>query len=329
MCTGAQQGLQGYETGDYNFNGSYKRVKDLIEDADLAMGNLETVLSSTWPYMHEEAYINNKANCNAPARYLDALKYAGFDAVVMSNNHNCDAGVQGIVETIAQVERYDLARTGVFKTEYEQRGMLLDVKGIKIGILSYTTKETGFNKKDLLWSENDVNVKLNYYEKEKAAKDIEALRDMGADFVMVYMHWGIKNNFGITKSQREAANEIASLDVDYIVGAHAHVLQEYDVIEVEGKKVPCFYSLGDFQASIEQIEGNRDSVILNLELRKDAEGNVEIVDENYIPCYTFTEFENDYYVTVPLQEENRELFSNYDEIVTRISDIVGTKIKIK
>ena len=207
--------------------------------------------------------------------------------------------------------------------------MLLDVKGIKIGVLSYTTKETGFNKKDMLWSENDVNVKLNYYEKEKAAKDIEALRDMGADFVMVYMHWGIKNNFGITKSQREAANEIASLDVDYIVGAHAHVLQEYDVIEVEGKKVPCFYSLGDFQASIEQIEGNRDSVILNLELRKDAEGNVEIVDENYIPCYTFTEFENDYYVTVPLQEENRELFSNYDEIVTRISDIVGTKIKIK
>ena len=329
MCTGAQQEVQGYKTGNYNFNGSYKCVKEIIEDADLAMGNLETVLSSTWPYMHEEAYVNNKANCNAPSRYLDAIKYAGFDAVVMSNNHNCDSGVQGLIETIAQVERYDLARTGVFKGEYDQRGMLIDTKGIKIGVLSYTTRETGFNKKDLLWSENDVNEKLNYYEKEKAIQDIEDLRSQGAEYIIVYMHWGVKNHYEVTESQRHDAQELASIGADYIVGAHAHVLQEYEVIEYEGKRVPCFYSLGDFQASIDQIEGNRDSVILMLELKKNEAGEVELVNENYIPCHTLTKYKGDYYVTIPLQEENRELFSDYDIIIARIADFAGNKISVK
>lgn len=327
MCTGAQQGKQGYDTGDYNFNGSYKYVKDIISDADLAIGNLETVLSPSWPYMHENAYIDNKANCNAPPRYLDALKYAGFDAVVMSNNHNCDSGVRGLVETIEQVERYELARTGAFKDSDEQRGLLMDVKGIRLGFLSYTSPITGFNKKDGDWSKDDVNEKLNYYDKKKAERDVEFLRAQGAEFVIVYMHWGVKNYFLTTNAQLREAKEIAAMDVDYIVGAHAHLLQPYEVIETDdGKRVPCFFSLGDFQASVDQIEGNRDSVILKLALERDDKGNVKLVGESCIPCYTLTEYDNDYYVTVPLLEENRKIFPDYDEIRARIQEAIGTKL---
>ncbi len=192
MCTGSQQKMQGYETGDFNFNESYDYVKDIISEADFALGNLETLVSPSWPYMHDEAYINGKPNCNAPARYLDAIKYAGFDGVVMSNNHNCDGGVRGLIETVVQVERYDIARTGLFKTKEEDRGMLVDVNGIRLGVLSYSSPQTGFNKKDATWDEADVDEKLNYYTKEKVQQDVSDLRARGAEYIIVYMHWGVK-----------------------------------------------------------------------------------------------------------------------------------------
>ena len=77
------------------------------------MGNLETLLAPGWPYMLDEAYIDNKNNCNASSRYLDAVRYGGFDAVAMANNHNCDGGKTALLETIRQVraiiEKYNPA----------------------------------------------------------------------------------------------------------------------------------------------------------------------------------------------------------------------------
>lgn len=329
MCTGAQQAKQGYDTGNYNFNESFDGVKSIIESADLAIGNLETVLSSAWPYMHEEGYIENMANCNAPSRYLDAVRYAGFDGVVMSNNHNCDAGKEGVFDTIEQVERYKLARTGVFKDSEDPRYMLMDVDGIKVGYLSYLSKETGFNGKDEDWASEDVDTVLNYYDEEKAKQDIAQLRQAGAEYVVVYMHWGVKNMSDIRESQKEDAQELANLGVDYIVGSHCHLLQQYTELTAEdGRKVPCFYSLGDFQASVNQIDGNRDSVILRIRLQRDEQGNVVLAENSYISCFTKTKYNGKYYYTIPLDPalNGGEELSDYDEIHDRIVAAVGTEI---
>lgn len=326
MCTGAQQGLQGYDTGEYDFNGSYKEVQPLLSGADLTVGNLETTLSSTWPYMHESGYINNKANCNAPSRYLDALKYAGVDGVVMANNHNCDAGEDGLQETIDQVERYELAHTGVFHSDRDQRYMMFDVNGIRVGFLSYVSEITGYNGKDEDWPKKSVQTNLNYYSKRKAKADMQTLRENGAEYVIVYMHWGVKNAQTVKPSQKQAAQELADVGADYIVGSHCHLLQKYvELKAADGRIVPCFYSLGDFQSSIEQIPGNRDSAILRIRLKRHADGSIYLAKNYYIPCYTFTEYGGDYYVTVPVTEA----LSDYDTIHTRIVDAVGTDIAEK
>lgn len=301
MCTSAQQREQGEDTGDYNFNESFELVRSVIAQSDFAIGNLETVLCSAWPYMVEETYINNKANCNAPARYLDALQYGGFDAVVMSNNHNCDAGEKGALATEEQVRRYQLAHTGIFPSEDSPRGLLVDINGIKVGFLSYTS--TGFNKKEYEWPEEKIETILNRYEKEKAGADIRKLRERGAEYVIVYMHWGIKNVFAVQDSQKEQAQEVADAGADYIVGSHCHLLQPYTTITAaDGRSVPCFYSVGDFQSSINQIAGNRDSVILRVRLERDSSGQVVLAEDSYIPCYTRTRYDGKYYVTIPLNE---------------------------
>ena len=93
--------------------------------------------------------------------------------------------------------------------------------------------------------------------------------------------------------------------------------------------MPCFFSLGDFQASVDQIEGNRDSVILTLELTKTAAGEVQLTGERCIPCYTLTEYENEYYVTIPLLAENSAIFPDYDAVRTRIRKAIGAKMPME
>ncbi|MBO5994039.1 MAG: CapA family protein, partial [Firmicutes bacterium] len=193
MCGKTQSDAQWDPEVGWNYNDSYEYVRRVTKDSDLAVGNLETLLAAGWPYMSDEAYIDNKNNCNSPSRYLDAVKYGGIDAVVMSNNHNCDGGTRALTETIEQVDRYNFIRTGVYKDASEKRFFIAKVNGIKVGFLSYNSSKTGFNFKDADWTKEEKNTMLNVFTEEKIKKDVKDLREAGAEYIIVYMHWGIKN----------------------------------------------------------------------------------------------------------------------------------------
>lgn len=330
MCTSAQQRRQDGGTGDYNFNESFDYIQELINSSDYAIGNLETTLSSSWPYMRDETYIENKPNCNAPSRYLDALKYAGFDAFAMSNNHNCDGGEVAALETNEAVDTYQFARTGLFSTAEEQRYILADINGIKVAFLSYSVfPNPGFNGKHTTWSQESMDTILNIYSKEKAEKEVKEARAAGAEFIITYVHWGVKNVFEITKSQKKTAQELADVGVDYIVGGHSHLVQPYEELtSADGKKVPCFYSLGDFHSSINQIPGNRDSIVVRIHLKRNILGKVILEENGYIPCYTFTNYRGKSYVTMPLDpgfNGGIEL-KKYEKFHSRIVSEVGDGI---
>ncbi|MCD7744605.1 MAG: CapA family protein [Lachnospiraceae bacterium] len=330
MCTSKQIKAGMDEDGNYYFNDGFDYVSDLISQSDFAIGNLETMLSSSWPYMSNESYIDNMPNCNAPSSYLDAVKSAGFDAVVMANNHNCDTGERGILETVEQVERYQLGHTGLYTGEDDCRYLLVDVNGIQVGYLAYMSESTGYNGKDADWSRESIDTMLNYFTQEKAEQDIQALREAGAEYVIVYMHWGVKNNRTVNEIQKEEALQAAEAGADYIVGANPHLLQEYDELATsDGRTVPCFYSLGDFQSSISQIAGNRDSVILRIRLSRNEDGTIALTENTYIPCYNYTNYQDHNYPVIPL---NPDLNGGIEpkkmgKFRTRIAEAVGNKIE--
>ena len=65
-------------------------------------------------------------------------------------------------------------------------------------------------------------------------------------------------------------------------------MQIYDeLIAVDGRSVPCFYSVGNFQAYMNQIPGNRESALIRIRLKRDAAGNIVLVENNYIPYHTY------------------------------------------
>jgi poly-gamma-glutamate capsule biosynthesis protein CapA/YwtB (metallophosphatase superfamily) len=62
----------------------------------------------------------------------------------------------------------------------------------------------------------------------------------GARWVVAYVHWG-QNYVGVTEQQRRLAASFARAGYDLVVGHHAHVAQEVEIVG----GMPVLYSLGN------------------------------------------------------------------------------------
>ena len=309
MCGSAQMKKQGSAESGWDFTGTFRSIKRILAESDLAIANLETLLAPGWPYMLDEVYIDNMNNCNAVPQYLDALRYAGFDALVTANNHNCDGGPKALLETIETLKRYQYPFTGIFCDANTKRTMLANVNGIKIGIVSYISKEISFNGKDKSFTEEEKDTFLNIFSRERLINDIASCKRDGAEFVIVYMHWGFKNYFNTAKHQISQAKIVANAGANLIIGSNPHVLQQYDEITCkDGRVVPCYFSVGNFQAVMNQIPGNRESIIVRIKLKKEtATGTVTLEENTYIPCYTYDECKGMLWAPIALYDNNPDV----------------------
>lgn len=293
----------------YNYGGEFLPydifyyVKSIFNEADLVVGNLETMVCESAPYTGEKHKINGKYHCNAPESYLDILKYAGFDLFTMANNHNLDCGVQGIVETLEKVCEKGFLNTGLYSDPHRKdRFILIELNGIKVALLSYST---WFNRNLYRLTEEGKGL-LNIYDKNRVQMDIKNSQMAGAEYVIVCMHWGIdaeyKHEFGAT--QRQQAKDIADAGADYIIGSHTHSLQGFDILKSEdNRSVPVAYSLGNFATS-ELNEISRTNAILTLELKR-SKGKI-VCNTSYLPCYVFDSFEGRRYPIVPAIDKFNE-----------------------
>ena len=325
MCQTRQQEAAKTEDGTYIFNDSFKIVKEIFSQADFVAGNFESILSNTSPYMSEEKELGGKPHLNAPSTYLDALKYAGFDALVNSNNHIADNGERGILQTLDLLEQYKFAYTGSFRNEKEQRFIIVDVNGIKVALMSYSEK---FNGKDITLDEDVREIMINRYTKEAVERDVKDAKAMGAEYIIAYNHWGVEYTNDYNEDQAKSAEEMANAGVDFIIGSHPHALQTSEVIKTkDNREVPVVYSLGNF-VSHQYKPVTKDNFILTLNLKRDKEGKVYLAEEGYIPCYVFEEYDNTPYLVTPISKdfnggiENTELNESY----MRIKDVVNGSI---
>lgn len=267
--------------GTWNFNESFRYVREILKQGDLVIGNLETMLSDSSPLTMQCRQLEDKPYLNSPAEFLEGIRYGGFDLLTLANNHNCDVGVQGLLETLENIDQYGFMRTGMFADEEEERYLIADVNGIKVGIVSYAAY---FNTKEDNFTLEGQRVLLNKFDIDKARRDIKAARDAGAEFVIAFMHWGKENTHQTTAKQERYAQYVARAGADYIVGSHPHAVQPYDMIHLSnGREVPVIYSMGNFLSCM-SLDVNNDSLILQLKLKKDKEGQVSVASHRLYPC---------------------------------------------
>lgn len=297
MCQPSQQ-TAAFNGRTYNFEPTFKYVKNIFDNADFVVGNLETLISKSLPLSKDMQRLQSKPFLNGPEAYLDALEYAGFDAFIMANNHGCDGGELGITETLDALDEREIPHTGLFRDSSEKRYFILEQNGIKVGILSYATY---FNKKEKFLSEDKRESMINRTTQAKINADVKALKAEGADFIIAYNHCGTEYSQEPAARQETYGIMFAIAGVNYIIGSHPHVLQPFDLIRFNDLKVPYIYSMGNFASSmIDPI--TKETIVLSLTLKKSESGEVILADQEYYPCYMLDEYEGNPFVIMPEDE---------------------------
>lgn len=269
--------------GRTDFHDVFTFVRPYFAASDLTVGNLETMLCAAAPYTGEQYKVDGKYHCNAPQSFLDAVRQAGFDFLMLANNHNLDCGAAGIRETLNRIDDAGLMRTGLFAGPAERRFALVEVNGIRLALLSWST---WYNRNETRLTDEGRRALLNEYAPDRAASDIAAARAAGAEFVLTYIHWGVDAEYKTepSASMRRMAQELADAGADYIVGSHTHSVQPHDLITArDGRIVPVAWSMGNFVTS-ELMSVSRSTGILQIELTR-QNGKVRVTGETFIPCY--------------------------------------------
>jgi poly-gamma-glutamate capsule biosynthesis protein CapA/YwtB (metallophosphatase superfamily) len=134
------------------------------------------------------------------------------------------------------LDQAGLRHAGTARNAAEAAGAVVDVRGLRVGLLSYAYGLNGGRvPAEQPWL-------INLIDPDRIIADARAARRAGARFVVVLLHWGQENQAAPTTSQRELARRLlAAPEVDLILGHHVHVVQPIE--QVGGKWVA--YGMGN------------------------------------------------------------------------------------
>lgn len=284
--------------GSYNFASIFKYSKDLIASFDYAVANLETTFGGD-----KYVYQGNPA-FNCPDALAVNAAEVGYDMFLTSNNHSGDTMADGIIRTLEVSRAAGLATLGS-QMPGENRYSIVEVNGIKIGMVSYTWafKINGDNSFSLngLASIKDEG-QMNCFSKQNPDKlykelepILEAMKADGAEATMLFIHWGEEYDIKGNEAQRKMAQKICDMGFDVIVGGHAHVVQPVALLESTvdpSHKTMCIYSLGNAvsnqrtgAAEIFPRGYTEDGVIFTVTFEKYSDGKVYPVGIDVIPTW--------------------------------------------
>lgn len=282
--------------GKYDFIPTFKYVKKYIDRADLALANYETVTLKNKPYSGFPRF-------NSPKETIFALADAGFDILSTANNHCLDQGKEGILSTLDAVEEYGLKSIGTNKDK-EENILIEDVKGIKIGLLSYTY---GLNGLDSLLSKDDMSYMINIIDEKRIEEDIKKTKDLGADLTILFLHWGNEYHNNPSNYQIELGEKIIGWGGDIVLGSHPHVIQKSKINNDDNNFI--IYSMGNFLSNQRKdTMGNQlteDGVMLEINVEKNfTSGECTIKAVEYIPTWVYKYKANNkiYYEILPIEE---------------------------
>ena len=294
-------------TGEYNFNNNFKYVKSHIISADIALANLETTLAG------EKSKYTGYPNFNSPSSIADAMVDSGFDILSIVNNHTIDRGSAGVFSTMSEIKKRGLKEIGARENIGEKPYLIQDVKGIKIGFISYSyeTPRKGERKTlNAIEIPNDVVNLLNTFSYQHIEEDlnkikiqIDEMKSQGAEAIIFFIHWGNEYERVPNVHQKNIASALCDYGVDVILGSHPHVVQTMEFITSTktGRKSLVVYSMGNF-ISNQQYErtNNRyteDGVIVNIQIVKsNLTNNITISDVSYIPTWVHRYIDNSKFV---------------------------------
>lgn len=297
----------------YNYDECFARVKPVIEDADVAIGNFEVTLGGK-PYAGYPRF-------SAPDEYLQAIIDAGIDIVLTANNHCLDTGKHGLERTIHVLDSIGVPRMGTYLDEEDRDyyyPYLLELNGIRVSFLNFTYGTNGLTAK----SPNIVNM----MDTVVIAQDLVKAQAMNPDVIIAIPHWGIEYQTLPSKEQRRMADWLIENGVDHVIGGHPHVAQPMELLN-DGKNFVA-YSLGNV-ISNQSKPNTYGGYMVRLDFVKN-DSLTMLSDCSYIPYWVSRPHDNGFkhnYRILPLDEPDSLLSVKERQLRDTISNAMRTLFK--
>ncbi|CAM3809103.1 CapA family protein [Cohnella lubricantis] len=247
----------GSNIAKYGADYPFEETAELLADADITFGNLETSVSTRGKPADKQFTFRSTPES------LEGLVNAGFDGVSVANNHTLDYGVGALQDTLANLDEYKLGHTGAGDNEEEAfEPYVQEVRGKKVAIIGISrvlpegSWYAGKNKPGI--AQGYLMEPMMTYIKKAVSK---------SDYTIVFIHWNKETKDYPEDYARTYAKEFIDAGVDAVIGAHSHSLQGIEWYK--GK--PVFYSLGNFIFT-SKSEKSSQSMILKLSFEDDQVG---------------------------------------------------------
>jgi len=217
--------------GDFRF--PFLKIAEELNSADLLIGNLEGPISD------KGKKVGSIYSFRMNPEAIKGLNYAGFDVLLLANNHAFDYGRAALEDTLKRLKEAGISYSGAGFDKNEAFSPLIkEVRGIKIAFLNYTNLGSNYwaageKSSGIAWiSEDNIEEIKKYIEKAKEQ----------SDFLIVFLHAGDEYKADPSSFQTVFARAAIDAGADLVVEHHPHVVQKSE--EYENKKI--FYSLGNF-----------------------------------------------------------------------------------
>ncbi|MDQ2965588.1 MAG: CapA family protein, partial [Chloroflexota bacterium] len=229
-------------------SGNAGAVRALVKGADLAIANFENPAPDRFRW-HTTGTV-----FSADPKLIDGLKNAGIDWVSLGNNHIRDAGANGIIQTIANLEKRGIAWSGAGKNLAQaRRPAILEAGGIKVAFLGYDTIAKYYAASATRAGSAQMTAAV-------VKADVAAARKAGAQLVIVFPHWGAEYDATPFAGQQRLARAAIDAGADIVIGNHAHWAAAMEIYK--GK--PIWYALGNFVFDQTWSEPTMEGITLEL-----------------------------------------------------------------
>lgn len=204
-------------------------VRAMLQEADLAFGNLENPITDDWVFRVYGTPFSGKPELT------QMFVNAGIDWVSLANNHMLDLGTSGIRDTYRYLRKFGIGFSGAgIDLEQARAWSVQQVGDSTVAILPCVAVAPGS------WATEDSAGALPCRDREFIPNIRRAATE--ADIVIVFPSWGPEYTPRPVQSQRGFAERWIDAGADLIVGFGHHEVAAME--EIDGHLV--FYSIGNF-----------------------------------------------------------------------------------
>ena len=244
-----------------NYAYPFAGVQSLFARDDFTFVNLEgTLTSHTVPAEKQFRF-------RGPTFYGAILTEGSVEAVTLANNHTLDYGKTGLQETRQVLKDLGVAAGGDGETF-----LYTASRGLKIGV--YTAY---------------------HFDRPQIRQGIETLQNQGAELIIAAFHSGAEGSYTPTARQKDMFRYAADCGAHIVYNSHPHVLQPVE----HYRDSVIFYSLGNFSFGGNRNPSDKDTVVIQVEVERQADGSVVLSQVLTHPCSVSSRMDrNDYQPTL-------------------------------